>query len=113
MLNKWVYDNSWTENNPSASLPRISLEKSAREHNGSLSAPWMVDASYIRLKNLEIGYSFRIPGVPINNIRVYANGYNLLTFTSFKANDPEAQAGFGSTRYPMTRVYNFGINLNF
>lgn len=98
---------------PVPACPRISLEKSAREHNGSLSDPWMVDASYIRLKNLEIGYSFRIPGVPINNIRVYANGYNLLTFTSFKANDPEAQAGYGSTRYPMTRVYNFGINLNF
>lgn len=113
MLNKWVYENSWTEDNPDAILPRISLEKSAREHNGSLSDPWMVDASYIRLKNLEIGYTFRIPGVPINSIRVYANGYNLLTFTSFKANDPEAQAGFGSTRYPMTRVYNFGINVNF
>ncbi|MDE6332486.1 MAG: TonB-dependent receptor, partial [Muribaculaceae bacterium] len=113
MLNKWVYENSWTEENPDAILPRISLEKSAREHNGSLSRPWMVDASYIRLKNIEIGYSFRIPGVPINNIRVYANGYNLLTFTSFKANDPEAQAGYGSTRYPMTRVYNFGINVNF
>lgn len=113
MLNKWVYENSWTEDNPDAILPRISLEKSAREHNGSLSDPWMVDASYVRLKNLEIGYTFRIPGVPINSIRVYANGYNLLTFTSFKANDPEAQAGFGSTRYPMTRVYNFGINVNF
>lgn len=113
MLNKWVYENSWTEDNPDAILPRISLEKSAREHNGSLSDPWMVDASYIRLKNLEIGYTFRIPGVPINSIRVYANGYNLLIFTSFKANDPEAQAGFGSTRYPMTRVYNFGINVNF
>ena len=113
MLNKWVYDNSWTESNPGAILPRISLEKSAREHNGALSSPWMVDASYIRLKNVEIGYTFRIPGVPINSIRVYANGYNLLTFTSFKANDPEAQAGYGSTRYPMTRVYNFGINFNF
>lgn len=113
MLNKWVYDNSWTEDNPDAILPRISLEKSAREHNGSLSQPWMVDASYIRLKNVEIGYSFRIPRVPVNSIRVYANGYNLLTFTSFKANDPEAQAGYGSTRYPMTRVYNFGINVNF
>lgn len=113
MLNKWVYDNSWTEDNPNAILPRISLEKSAREHNGALSAPWMVDASYIRLKNLEIGYSFHIPGLKINSIRVYANGYNLLTFTSFKANDPEAQAGYGSTRYPMTRVYNFGMNINF
>lgn len=113
MLNKWVYDNSWTEDNPNAILPRISLEKSAREHNGALSAQWMVDASYIRLKNLEIGYSFHIPGLKINSIRVYANGYNLLTFTSFKANDPEAQAGYGSTRYPMTRVYNFGMNINF
>lgn len=113
MLNKWVYDNSWTEDNRGAILPRISLERASRDHNGSMSAPWMVDASYIRLKNLEIGYSFKIPGVPIENIRVYANGYNLLTFTSFKANDPEAQAGFGSTRYPMTRVYNFGFNITF
>lgn len=113
MLNKWVYDNSWTEENRDAILPRISVEKTGRDHNSMLSKPWMVDASYIRLKNVEIGYSFRIPGVPVNSIRVYANGYNLLTFTSFKANDPEAQAGYGSTRYPMTRVYNFGLNFNF
>ena len=46
MLNKWVYDNSWTENNPGATLPRISLEKSAREHNGSLSDSCKFDSSY-------------------------------------------------------------------
>ncbi len=113
MLNKWVYDNSWTPENPDAILPRITLEKSAREHNSSTSKPWMVDASYIRLKNMEIGYTFKVPGIPVESIRVYANGYNLLTFTSFDANDPEAQAGYGSTRYPMTRVYNFGVNFNF
>ena len=87
------------------------------ESEGEYVRMHLADGSTIttlfRLKNMEIGYTFRIPGVPINNIRVYANGYNLLTFTSFKANDPEAQAGFGSTRYPMTRVFNFGVNLNF
>ena len=107
----WHQGNYWTEDNTDAYLPRYA------GYNASLkSTPqtrYLQNVAYIRLKNLEIGYSFRIPGVPINNIRVYANGYNLLTFTSFKANDPEAQAGFGSTRYPMTRVYNFGINLNF
>ncbi len=113
MLNKWVYENSWTEDNPNAVLPRISLETSSRDHNGELSKPWLVDASYIRLKNMEIGYTFKVPAIPVESIRVYASGYNLLTFTSFDANDPEAQAGYGTTRYPMTRIYNFGVNFNF
>lgn len=114
MLNKWVYDNSWTEEKAStATLPRLSFVNS--NHNNAMSSVWMIDASYVRLKNAEIGYSFKIPGIPINNIRVYASGYNLLTFSKFKANDPESRGGEWGVfmKYPMTRVYNFGINVNF
>jgi hypothetical protein len=75
----------------------------------------MFNRAFLRVKYIQLGYSMPkvAKRIKANNLRVYANGYNLLTFTSFKANDPEAQAGFGSTRYPMTRVYNFGFNITF
>ncbi len=115
MLNKWVYDNSWTEETAAkATLPRLTFVNN--NHNIEMSKVWMVDASYVRLKNAEIGYTFKIPGVSqISNIRVYASGYNLLTFSKFKANDPESRGGeWGEfIKYPMTRVFNFGINVNF
>ncbi|MCD8032044.1 MAG: TonB-dependent receptor [Bacteroides sp.] len=115
MLNKWIYDNSWTEETAAtARLPRLTFVNT--NHNTELSRVWMVDASYVRLKNAEIGYTFKIPGVPqISNVRIYASGYNLLTFSKFKANDPESRGGeWGEfIKYPMTRVYNFGINVNF
>lgn len=115
MLNKWIYDNSWTEETAStATLPRLTFVNT--NHNIEMSRVWMVDASYVRLKNAEIGYTFKIPSIPqINNIRLYASGYNLLTFSKFKANDPESRGGEWGVfmKYPMTRVYNFGININF
>jgi TonB-linked SusC/RagA family outer membrane protein len=115
MLNKWIYDNSWTEETAStATLPRLTFVNT--NHNIEMSRLWMVDASYVRLKNVEIGYTFKISGVPqIKNIRLYASGYNLLTFSKFKANDPESRGGEWGVfiKYPMTRVYNFGINVNF
>jgi TonB-linked SusC/RagA family outer membrane protein len=115
MLNKWVYDNSWTaETAATATLPRISFAN--RDHNARVSRIWLVDTSYARLKNVEIGYTFKIKKLPqIQNIRVYATGYNLLTFSKFKGNDPEARQGEWGVfiKYPLTRVYNFGVNVNF
>jgi TonB-linked SusC/RagA family outer membrane protein len=115
MLNKWVYDNSWTaETAATATLPRISFTN--RDHNARLSKVWLVDTSYARLKNVEIGYTFKIKQIPqVQSIRVYATGYNLLTFSKFKGNDPEARQGEWGVfiKYPLTRVYNFGVNVNF
>jgi TonB-linked SusC/RagA family outer membrane protein len=115
-LLQWVYDNSWRpETAETATLPRITFSNVA--HNIYNSSVWLVDASYVRLKNAEIGYTFRkIPGLPqIGSVRIYASGYNLLTFSQFKANDPEAYGASWPTsmRYPMTRIYNFGIKVNF
>ncbi len=114
-LTQWVADNSWTEDNPNAILPRISFAN--RVHNNHDSRAWLVDARYVRLKNMELGYSFsKIRWLPqVNYIRLYASGQNLLTFSDFKGNDPEAP-GSGldyGMRYPMTRVYNFGLQVNF
>ena len=114
-LVQWVADNSWTEDNPDAILPRISFTN--RVHNNHDSQAWLVNSRYVRLKNVELGYTFnKIRFLPLlNYIRLYASGQNLLTFSDFKGNDPEAP-GSGldyGLRYPMTRVYNFGVQVNF
>ena len=113
-LTQWVADNSWTEDNPDAILPRISFTNSV--HNNRDSRAWMVDSKYVRLKNVEVGYTFTPKkDAFFNYIRVYASGNNLLTFADFKGNDPEAP-GTGldyGMRYPMTRLFNIGAQFNF
>ena len=114
-LTQWVAENSWTEDNPDAILPRISFTN--RVHNNRDSQAWVIDSKYVRLKNLEIGYTFnKPPKMPFfNYIRFFLSGQNLLTFSTFDGNDPEAPGSgldFG-VRYPMTRVYNMGVQLNF
>ena len=113
-LTQWVADNSWTEDNTDAILPRISFTN--RVHNNRDSQAWVVDSKYVRLKNVEIGYTFTPKaGSFFNYIRVYASGNNLLTFADFKGNDPEAP-GSGldyGMRYPMTRLFNIGAQINF
>ena len=114
-LTQWVADNSWTTDNPDAILPRISFTN--RVHNNHDSQAWMINSHYIRLKNVELGYTFNKPRLLpfFNYIRVFASGQNLLTFATFDGNDPEAPGSgldFG-VRYPMTRVVNMGLSVNF
>ena len=114
-LTQWVADNSWTEDNTNAILPRISFTN--RVHNNRDSQAWVIDSRYVRLKNVEVGYTFtpKNSGSFFNYIRVYASGNNLLTFADFKGNDPEAP-GSGldyGVRYPMTRLFNLGAQFNF
>ena len=114
-LTQWVADNSWTEDNPDAILPRISFTN--KGNNNLNSRAWMINSKYVRLKNVEIGYTINKPkSMPFfNYIRVYVSGQNLLTFADFKGNDPEAP-GQGldyGIRYPMTRVINIGAQVNF
>lgn len=113
-LTQWVADNSWTEDNTDAILPRISFTN--RVHNNRDSQAWIINSRYVRLKNVELGYTFTPKkGGFFNYIRVYASGNNLLTFADFKGNDPEAP-GSGldyGVRYPMTRLFNLGAQFNF
>lgn len=83
------------------------------------------DATYIRLKTLELGYSVPaavLSKVGIKKLRVYANGYNLFTLTKLKNSDPEhpgqiPDAGFnqslGGYKYPLNRTFNLGANISF
>lgn len=115
-LLQWVADNAWTEENASsAKLPRITFAN--EKQNQANSNIWYYDSKYIRLKNVEIGYNIHdVSWLPKStNLRVFANGTNLLTFTPMDANDPEnTGGGYGSfIKYPLMRVFNFGVKLNF
>lgn len=108
------FDDRWTESNPNSKLPRPTLDR-GRSNNYAGSDLWLKDASYIRLKNVEIGYNFNLPIMKrwgINQLRLYANGYNLLTFDSLDVVDPESRTSERPS-YPLIRVFNFGLNLGF
>lgn len=73
------------------------------------------NASYLRLKNLEIGYSFPLKWldtVKMKGLRVYFSGYDLLTFTGLKYMDPEFKAD-NDTFYPISRTFTLGVNVKF
>jgi len=107
--------NSWTTDNPnpSAAYPRLSATQ--RTQNYYVSDYWMRNSSYIRLKSLELGYNFKptiAKKLAMQNIRVYASFYNVLTIHSDmpKDFDPETQA-FNS--YPEQFISTFGLNITF
>jgi len=115
-LLQWVVDNTWTpESAGTAKLPRISF--ASEKQNQPNSNIWYYDSKYIRLKNLEVGYNIRnVSWLPkASSARIYLNGTNLLMFTPLTANDPEnTGGGYGSfIKYPLMRVFNLGLKLNF
>jgi TonB-linked SusC/RagA family outer membrane protein len=113
-LLQFMADQRWTpEKGQSATFPRFT--NSNRGYNSLVSDFWVKDASYIRLKNFELGYSLKgnvLQRIGIQKLRVYTNGYNLLTFDKLKFIDPESKVG-SRNRYPNSRIINFGLNVNF
>jgi hypothetical protein len=86
-------------------------------NNQAISSYWLRNASYLRLKNLEIGYTIPahiLSGLKITNARVYVSGANLFTFTRIKDLDPEgAVSAFGADGYLLQKLYNIGFNVKF
>ena len=102
---KFIADDHWSVDNQNihASYPR--LTKMDHANNTTASDYWLRNGAFLKLKNAEIGYSWKF-------LRVYTSGSNLLTFSPFKHWDPEMGGGSGLA-YPTQRVINFGIQLNF
>ena len=113
-LLKYMIDDAWTpEKGDAARAPAISLTNS-RSNNYKNSDLWLRDASYIRLKNIEIGYSFPkrlLDKAHLSFLRFSVSGYNLLTFDKLDFCDPESNPS-GDT-YPLIRVVNFGVKVGF
>lgn len=108
----------WTTENPDAEYPRLTIGTESA-NNAAKSDFWIQDASYLRLKNIQLGYT--IPSqftnqIGINKFRAYITGQNLLTFTKLKAGyDPEinSNAATSGRVYPVTKVIAVGLNINF
>lgn len=113
-LLKAYADSHWSEENRDvyATLPRLSNTPNA--NNNQVSTWYMRNAAFLRLKQVEIGYTFPkklVERIRAANFRIYASGTNLLMFSKFKIWDSEmAGNGLG---YPLQKVFNFGLNLTF
>lgn len=121
-IKTWQLD-YWAEDNRDAAFPRPSITST---NNTQDSDYWMRSASYMRLKNIQLGYDIPkklLKGCGISNLYVYANAQNLLTITNFwNGYDPEINYNAGATDgvslgsgayYPQVKVFSFGVDLKF
>lgn len=113
-LLKAYANDHWSKENQNlyALWPRLSSFHNA--NNEQFSSWWLRDGSFLRLKSLEVGYTLPkkwLQRIYLTNLRIYFSGLNPVTFSSFRLWDPEL--GGNAFSYPVQKVYNFGINLNF
>lgn len=114
-----TYHDRWTGPGTSQTVPRVT--KSG--YNLKNSSYYVEDASYFRVKSLTVGYRLPQPWmqqIGLNNVRVFATGVNLLTFTNYSGYDPEASMNTDARSYgvdnlvtPQPRSFMVGLNVNF
>lgn len=113
-LIEYFYTDCWTPENPDGTLPRAA--EASEGWNSSNSTLWLRDASYIRLKSLSFGYTFGsnrfFRKLGISSLGLTFTGYNLLTFSPMKFEDPETVAD-NSGQYPLVKSYNIALSINF
>jgi len=114
--------NRWTPSNTNTTMPRAVFQDP--NNNRRVSDRFVEDASYVRLKNVTLGYtlpSSLLQKIGLRSARIYATGQNLLTFTNYSGFDPEVST-FGETNtaagtdfltFPQSRTVLFGLNIGF
>lgn len=113
-LLSYMIKDAWTpEKGNSSTAPAISFGAS-KANNYKDSDLWLRDASYVRLKNIELGYSFPkqiVKKMHLGTLRLSVSGYNLLTFDDMGFCDPESNPD--GQAYPLIKVVNFGLKVGF
>ena len=109
-----AWNDRWTPDNPNGRMPKPTLRTT---HNHQASDYWVWDASYLKVKNAQIGYTLpesMVGSLNADRVRIYLSGQNLLTFTKDDnlVLDPEASSGRGNT-YPQTRTVSIGASVQF
>lgn len=107
-----VWLDRWTPENRDAKYPRLAEST----NNRKTSTFWQIDNRYLRLKNVEIGYTLPenlIKKIGLQTLRFYINGTNLLTWDNIKVYDPENYINGAGGNYPMMKVINVGANITF
>ena len=125
--NLWA--DNWTTTNTDASMPRVWAGQAASPSDVYASDFFVWDRAYLRLKNLQIGYTFNSDAIPFNSLRVFFNGTNLWTSTDFPLIDPEVRTGAGASdlyggeesqqagraayMFPQLKTLSFGVQAKF
>ena len=108
-----LHNDYWTPENPNAALPR---HYAGVGHNYQISDHWLQNAAYLRVKNLQVGYTLNkkmTDAIKLQKVRVYFSGDNLAEFSKLnKAFDPELTSTTGFM-YPIMRSFSFGLNVIF
>ncbi len=99
---------AWHGEGTSNSIPRNTFNDNG---GGQVSSTFVEDASYLRLKNIEIGYTFPKTFAGIKYLRMYVSGHNLLTFTKYTGLDPESTSLIDMGTYPQANAFLFGLKV--
>ena len=115
-LDKDFYENRWisAEETPNSKYPRAFNKDD--KINTKWSDFWLYDASFIRLKNVELAYTLPkniVEKMKLQNVRLILSGTNLFTFDKIKIQDPESDATGTGQAYPQARTYSFAVNVSF
>lgn len=113
---EWA-EGSWTSENPDASLPRLMTANGGHDNYARASTFWLRDASYLRLKNIQLRYN--LPPLFLNKagimrVTVFVSGQNLWTISDFNEFDPEKDLKSSSLyEYPSAKGWSVGLNVTF
>ncbi|MDD6363821.1 MAG: TonB-dependent receptor [Bacteroidales bacterium] len=123
-VTKRYYDEHWTAENHSNTQPRASWQ--AKGNNVKVSSRFLEDGSYFRLKNLQLGYDFKLKeDFAVKSCRLFIAGTNLFTLTGYSGLDPEMTVSTNSAAegdrangidwgtYPVARSFTLGLNISF
>lgn len=115
VLYQYMADGRWTPETASTAVyPRLSINSTT---NIGMSRIWLKDASYIKLKNLTVGYKVTneriLKAIGANGLSIQFTGYNLLTFDKLKIFDPEGELTRDNNTYPIMKIFSLGANITF
>lgn len=99
---------SWNGEGTSNTVPRLTFNNNG---GGNVSSVFVEDASYLRLKNIELGYTFNKSIIGIQDLRLYLSGQNLLTITDYTGLDPESTSLIDQGTYPQSKSFIFGVRV--
>ncbi len=114
---KFMYEKRWTEENPMVEHPRAYNRENeywAKNGTDQKNTYYQFKTDYLRLKNIEIGYTLNFPAirnVGIQDLRLSVTGTNIFTIDNVKVQDPEANDT--GREYPQRRIWNFGVSVTF
>jgi TonB-linked SusC/RagA family outer membrane protein len=114
-ISKFWVENSWTPEKPNNSYPRLVRSSNYLNNAWRTSSFILQDASFLRMKNIQLGYSLSdafLEKIHVNKFRIYVNATNPLTFTKYRGLDPEKDPFGGRGAYTNVQVYSLGFNIS-